>query len=246
MPMACQLLLLSLFSAVFGQLPDVSSAGTDALGMSGVVSGILLLVLGLIAAFFGLRLFRPALFIVGFVMFSVLGYTILSQPVLQISDTVIVAGSLGIGLVGGFIAYALVKLGLLVLGGVGGISLAFFLLSWQGNVLAISETGRTVFIVFCALVGAILIHFLEKPAIIIFTSILGSYVFCNGVDVFAKVGFNASTKALLNGDIKTSSLLLVSNPKLYAVLACVPVMAMIGMSVQFYSIREVKNRKHVV
>jgi hypothetical protein len=51
--------------------------------------------------------------------------------------------------------------------------------------------------------------------------------------VFANVGFIAATKSLLSGTAQASFAAVQADPKLYAVLACVPVLALIGIVVQF-------------
>jgi hypothetical protein len=125
------------------------------------------------------------------------------------------------------------KIGLLLLGAAAGFTLAMYILAWKQGLLIENEIGRIIFIVAFALIGSILIQFIEKPLIIISTSILGSYLFFIGLDVFLKVGFVAMLQAFLNGNISVSPDLVESDPKLYAVLASVPVLAMIGVFSQF-------------
>jgi hypothetical protein len=60
------------------------------------------LLVGLTFTFFGLQIFRPALFLAGFVLTSMIAYVILSRYVND--ETWLLVGTIGVGLIGGFIA----------------------------------------------------------------------------------------------------------------------------------------------
>jgi hypothetical protein len=140
----------------------------------------------------------------------------------------------------------LVKIGLIILGAIGGASFGLFILGWKSGFVIESEAGRIIFIICFAIVGIILIHLLEKPAIIAASSILGSYVFFSGLDVFLKVGFVESTRSFLKGKLTVNRGLVEANPKLYVVLVCIPVLAIIGGIAQWRMNEGRDHRKNVV
>jgi hypothetical protein len=229
------LLFILLSASAFAQNYD-SPAAVETFVVPVGVYAIILMIIGLSLTFYGFRLIRTTLFVMGFLLFSFLGFMYLPQ--LHISDTIVLLASFCLGLLGGCIAMYLVSLGLFVLGAVAGFSLALLIISL--NPAPFSESSaRTVLLILFAIAGIVLMHFLQKPAIIISTSIFGSFIFFNGFDVFAHVGFVSHTRAFFKGQIELSRASVIANPNMYAVIAGVPVLALMGMVVQF-----LMNRNH--
>lgn len=233
--LALQFLLLSLVSAQ--TTGEARQSVSNAFSGQSVVSGIILIIVGLMLLFAGYRLLRPTLFIAGMAIFTVLGYILLTrlEPAggYQNHETVLLLGSLAIGLIGGFLAFFLFSVGLSLLGALGGGSLAMFLLSWRSQGLITSETGRAIFIAVFAVLGAIAMHFLQKPAVIVASSFGGSYLLFTGIDVFTKTGFNAALRLFLSGDLALDVSGFTADGPLYGLLVGVLVVALVGMAVQY-------------
>jgi hypothetical protein len=246
-----ELLLFILLSAsAFAQNYDYPSQNydssatisTDTFVVPVSVYAIVVMLFGLYLTFSGLRMIRTTLFVMGFLLFTILGILYLPQLHLlqsHASDTVVLLASLGLGLLGGFIAMYLVSFGLFVLGALAGFSLGMIILALHPVAFLETFTGRAVLIIVFVIAGVVLMFYLQKPAIIISTSMIGSFIFFNGLDVFAHVGYISHTRAFFKGQIELSRASVAANPNLYAVIAGVPVLALIGMFVQFLI-----NRNH--
>ena len=155
-------------------------------------TAVLLILGGVSFVLFGIRLMKPTLGVTGFLFFSGLAFTVLGRLQVQFGDQtelIYFAICLGAGLVGGAITVFLWRLGLALLGGLGGFSLSMFVLSFNPSVLMTNETYRFAFIGTLALIGALLPTFFEKAVIIVSTSIVGSFMLLLGVDFFAQAGF---------------------------------------------------------
>ena len=183
---------------------------TTELTASAIASGVICIVLGLLFLFFGYRLLKPILFLAGFYVFTILGFAILTraQPAegYPNADAVLFWGSLAIGVLGGILSLILFQFGLTMLGALAGFCLAVFILSLKSGGLITSQGGRIGLFVSLCLLGAILIHFFEKPLVIIFSSMGGAYSIVYGIDTFARVGYTATLRAYINAGFTTGEL----------------------------------------
>lgn len=143
-----------------------------------------------------------------------------------------------LGLLGAFIAYRLWRFGLFLIGALGGASLANLLMNMGLRNVLPTDTARIVFVIIMAILGGFLIHFIEKPAIICSTALLGSYTAFLGLDTFTDTGFNTSLQNVLfaGSNAQTS----VSGSEL-GMVAGVIVLFSVGSIYQFKS---TKNHKH--
>lgn len=71
------------------------------------------------------------------------------------------------GFIGGFLFICVWRLGLSAIGALLGFTIAIVVLSFVSGGVIASGTGRTIFIICFAVVGAILIQFIEKPVLIL-------------------------------------------------------------------------------
>jgi hypothetical protein len=174
-----------------------------------VVTG-LSIIGGLFLAFAGYRLFKATLFLVGFIAFADIAYWILVRVEPQTGyanrNLMMLLVPIGAGIIGGLIAFKLFKFGLSLIGALGGATLAIIILSMKNNSLIETDTGRILFVLGMALIGGILIHFVERPAIIVSTSLLGSFTTFVGIDSIAKTGFAHTVQLFLFGGVQLSSL----------------------------------------
>ncbi|KAI8920583.1 hypothetical protein BC831DRAFT_478441 [Entophlyctis helioformis] len=239
--------LLSLLPLLPLLLPGVAAQAAGAAAAAGATTStltpqaaalaVLALLAGLFVLFAGHRLFRPTLFLGGFVFAGALGYIVLAraEPATGYAsrDSVLLLGSLAFALVGGLLAIFLWRLGLALIGAMGGVALAVFVLSCKTGGTIESETGRAVFLCVCAVAGSIAILVAEKPAIIVTTAVLGAYLVVFGIDVFAKTGVVTALKDFLAGPRRFDPDVFEVNAKVAALLATMVVLAVVGILVQF-------------
>ncbi|KAI8842744.1 hypothetical protein BJ741DRAFT_591761 [Chytriomyces cf. hyalinus JEL632] len=157
----------------------------------GIVGG-LLIVIGLSLVGFGNKLFKPILFIYGFILggaIAAVSCGVAANNGTEIKMWVFWLAVVLSGLVLGAILSVLWRIGLFVLGAVMGIYVAFFIQLacssfWTGTV------SRGIVSLVFALIGGIMIQF-EKftmPALIFVTAFGGSYNTFIGIDFFANTG----------------------------------------------------------
>lgn len=156
---------------------------------------ILAIGVGAIFLFFGVKVFRAAVGLAGFGAFGLATYILIGQIygsvgiVPQSKDIVRLGISLGCGILGGFISIWLWKVALFSLGGLGGIGLSIYILSWRSNGLLRNATHRSIFMSVFGIAGAFLSMFFENVIVIIGTSIVGALSLFTGIDMISQTGF---------------------------------------------------------
>ncbi|KAJ3065324.1 hypothetical protein HDU98_011313 [Podochytrium sp. JEL0797] len=177
-------------------VPAVPSNVTDIVHTITANNGILGAVaigVGFYFLILGFKLYKPTLFLMGFVAGAIAGYSGLMHfrpPEGYPSDSnVVMYGSAAVGLMGGALLLCLIKLGLAIIGCLGGLFLGLSSLSF--NLLGPLETGtpRTIYLISLCVVGVAIAFFLEKHVVIVATSVVGGYAVVFGVDCFAGTGF---------------------------------------------------------
>ena len=215
-----------------------------------IISGVLCILIGLIILFFGYRFLKVLLFIAGFYIFSIIGYSILTKTNAGDGNpSVLLWGSIGIGLLGGFLAIFIYRLGIALLGALGGMTIALWILSLKGGGLLTDQTQRTIFIVIFAIVGSIVIQFAEKPIIIIFSSFSGAYSICYGIDTFTKLGYVDRLKEVYNAGSSIENLKIEAKEvgwQLGLLLAANILLFILGSWYQFRSNRDRNHSKSIL
>jgi hypothetical protein len=190
-------ILLALLSSCAAQSTKV----TYSTGHS-YATGIMFVLAGITLALFGHRLVKPAAFLAGAFLFSGITYVILTRVEpsggYNNRDSVLLFSCLAVGLIGGLLGFFCYKLGLSIIGALGGFAFAIFILSWKDDMFSTS-TGSWLFVLAFSLAGSILIQFFEKPILITLTAMTGSYVLFLGLDVFIQAGFTRTCKYILSG-----------------------------------------------
>lgn len=234
-----------LFALCLAQNP-VQSVQSAIAGQA-AFAGAALILLGALVTFFGYRLLKPTLFAAGFAVFTLLGYIALVrlEPVAGYAnrDTVLLLGSLAIGILGGCLTLFFVRFGIAAVGALGGAALALFILSWKQQSLIESDLGRGIFIAVFSLVGSLLIQWLEKPIFIVSSSVGGSYMFFVGIDTFSNVGFTSTLRSILSGTMSYNEV--PHQAATYGVIAAVPIMALLGIVFQFHHTKNHQSKTHV-
>lgn len=147
-------------------------------------------ILGVFVAVFGLRLFKPTLFLVGFAVISLLMAFVLFTFALGNNPTAgaqwgCLAGALVVGALAGLLLVKLEKVGIFFLGAWLGTSGSFLLYSL---ILSHMRAGNAVLIAFtvvAAVVCGIVALFIFEHVIILSTSLGGAYLAVRAVSLFA-------------------------------------------------------------
>ncbi|KAL1917310.1 uncharacterized protein VTP21DRAFT_4966 [Calcarisporiella thermophila] len=214
-------------NSVANQLDPNVVAGRLQITVPEIVGAIILIAVGLYFALFGYRYFKVTMFFVGLYCVTVLVSAALLNTSAASNPALLLGVSLGVGVLGGLILACCWFIGLYFLGGLGGFFAAMFVLSLKTGGLIESNTGRIIFIIVMCVVGVLLIAFLEKPIVIIFTSFIGSFSLFFGIDFFAQTGLRTSVDAFLHGGQ------FVATGKVYGMLAGMAIFFLIGLFVQF-------------
>lgn len=218
-------ILLIMISAVAAQTNPVK----ETMNMAGATFyGVVSILAGLFLVFLGFRLVKPIVFLAGFHVGSLVTFIIIENIDVARGRAGMEFIPLAVGIVTGFIAIKLFKLGIVSLAALGGFAFGTFLLSWKSKGLIEGKVERPIFLLAMSIIPAILVLFFEKPVIIVATSILGSVLTGIGIDLFAQLGFASAIRTFISnkGEAEISG-------KLYYLLASMIVLALVGVLVQF-------------
>ncbi|KDO16564.1 hypothetical protein SPRG_17922 [Saprolegnia parasitica CBS 223.65] len=206
--MARQAALLSTFLLLALLVPGISAAANITSGNStfdqnanalfssassiewapGLVATISLIG-GVVVTFFGYKLFRPVMFICGFAVGSVLGY-LLAEQIFSGQSYVVTASWIAflvLGLLVGSIVMNLWVCGVFLVGAAAGVLLAFELNTSVGYKIYPSNptTSLWILIIVLGLLAGGLAIWLERPMLIVSTSMFGAIAATWGVGYFA-------------------------------------------------------------
>jgi len=184
--------------------------------------------IGLVIAFLGYKLFKPVLFIAGFIIFAGLTYLILWHHS-SVGLGVLVVCTAVAGIVGGIVMLFVVKVGIFILGASAGFLLFCVAMSVRDQGLIHEPIAIYVGMCACFVIGGVIALLIQKPLIIFATAFGGSYAVIAGVDRFAHGGFCevipnliAYHRELIDADYKT-----------YIEIAACFVLTVAGLYVQF-------------
>jgi hypothetical protein len=212
---------------------DVNAPLTTGAG----VVGALAILIGLFLVLAGVRLFKLALFAGGFLLFSNLTALVLVKlaPAEGFSDMVLLLVPIGVGILGGLIAYKVWRFGVSLIGGLGGAFVALLILGSTNGGLFQSELTRYIFIAIFAAIGAFAIHWFEKPVLVLSTSLVGGYLIMFGIDVFVKTGFTNAAMAFLFKNADGQDIVYTASGSVIAMMAGVVVLTVGGCIYQYRS-----------
>jgi hypothetical protein len=142
-----------------------------------LVTGIILLVLGLITCFFGKRLYRIVLALSGFVV----GYYAASAALVGQSDIVQIGGAVIAGLVVAVIFWSLYKFAYIIFGAFLGLALGAVI----GNAINLDGTVYLILAVVLAVIGALIGNSLADLMIRLATAFGGASQAISGVAAIA-------------------------------------------------------------
>ncbi|KAG0048819.1 hypothetical protein BGZ83_006281 [Gryganskiella cystojenkinii] len=165
-----------------------------------VISGGVLLAVGLILGLFGFRYLRFSLLLTGFIGGGIAAFAILTntEPAGLWSNRILiyVAVCIAAGLLVGLVMLGLNKYASWILGGAGGLALGVYILSWREGGLIHNTAGRIGLMAGAAALGMLLSTFLGSLTVIFATVLVGGYMFTLGLDMFLRTGFLENYKNL--------------------------------------------------
>lgn len=168
----------------------IVSSSTSDLALGPSLSAVLSIAVGLVVCFFGFRLLRPTMFVCGFLV----GGFLCSSAVEHVFKEKTweptawwVALFVG-GLFVGALVLALYSLGIFIVGAAGGVLLATMLNTSVGYKLFPENpnTGLLILAIVLGIIGGILASKIEKPVIVVATSLVGAVLAISGIGYFAK------------------------------------------------------------
>ncbi|KAF8926527.1 hypothetical protein EDD21DRAFT_400990 [Dissophora ornata] len=237
------LLMLILPLLAFAQEPsnstetgDLSSGTSIELTWERIVSGFILLFIGLILTFRGYRHFRFTMFLAGFIAGVVIVYSIFtnisSNETWNYRQVIYVFGCMAGGLIGGMITAIGGRFMFWLLGGVAGLVVALYILAWRSGGLIHSKGGRVGLLAGASALGMIIGLVMGRIILIPASVIIGAYMSIVGVDLLARTGFSESINKFLTDD-DASSYELTSN--IYIMLGCIGGLMVLGLIAQTMS-----------
>ncbi|KAG0018206.1 hypothetical protein BGZ81_010336 [Podila clonocystis] len=198
-----------------------------------VISGGVLLAVGLVLGLFGFRHLRFSLLLTGFIGGGIAAYAILTntEPSTLWSNRILiyVAVCIAAGLFIGLLMLALNKFAAWILGGAGGLALGVYILSWKDGGLIHNTAGRIGLMAGAAALGMFLSCFLGSLTVIFATVLIGGYMFTLGLDMFLRTGFLENYKHLFKTGSKVPYTL---NGGIYGMLGILSFMFLLGYLVQ--------------
>jgi len=211
---------------------DTAREGPYNLTVQGGIAGAILIVLGLLLCFFGVRFFRVTMFLIGFYFFGNLVYVGMANGGVT-SSTLLLVISIIVGIIGGLLMVCCSRLGVAILGALALYSLGLWILGWKSGGVITSSTGRGIFLAVLVIVGFIVGFIREHETVIIGSAIVGAYSFVAGVDFYAQTGFLQQTDSFINSKNGIDNRVGGLSGEQIALLVTFIVLALLGMAVQF-------------
>jgi len=189
--------------------------------------------LGALYCFFGYRIFKILLGILGFISGASLAAWIAFDIFGREQAVLIVAGLVG-GIIGAVLMVVLYFVGIFLLG------------AWLGSLLGVLLTGggeslvETVIILTLAVMGGIVAVFFQKLMVIISTSLSGSWIIVSGVFHFVEGDFGPIRSFQYH---PSPRVLRPMDMRGYIMLLCWVLLGIAGMVVQYKITRERKTEE---
>jgi hypothetical protein len=199
-----------------------------------IIAGI---VIGVFVGFFGLRLFRPTLFLTGFVTVSLLMAFVLFVFALGNSPSAgaqwgCLVGALAIGVLAGVLLVKLEKVGIFFLGASLGTAGSFLLYTLIIHHFGAGKVVIALFTVGSALICGIVALLVFEHVIIIATALGGAYLAIRGLSLFAPPKYAYPNEIAIAKEIQYNGL---SNVPVifYAYFSVIVVLAAVGAFIQY-------------
>ncbi|KAJ2800651.1 hypothetical protein H4R21_003091 [Coemansia helicoidea] len=205
-----------------------------ALEASGIVAGVVLIVVGLFMAFVGYRLLKALVLLAGFC--AVGGMVLYAECLIRPPHEGEHARSLWylaiaavVGAAAGGALQLLFRAGIALVGALGGFAVASWILAMRSGGAIHSSAGRALLIIALIAAGIAAALFLQRPAVIVLSSVWGSYALFVGIDCFARTGFRSTALAFLGAP----GAVYATSPGAFAMIAGMALTTLLGVFVQF-------------
>ncbi|KAJ2693071.1 hypothetical protein H4R19_006058 [Coemansia spiralis] len=199
----------------------------------GIVAGVGLIAIGLFMTFVGYRLVKALVFLAGFCAMG--GLVLYAEYLIRPPHEGEKARRLWylaiaavIGAAAGSALLFLYKVGIALVGALGGFAAASWILSMRSGGVIHSSTGRALLILALVAAGMAAALFLHRPAVIVLSSVWGAYALFVGIDCFARTGFQSTALAFLDAP----GAIYVTSPGVFAMIAGMALAALLGVFVQ--------------
>lgn len=223
---------------------DVNSATTtvltnsDSISLGPGISAAVGIALGAVVCFFGYRLLRPTMFACGFLVGALVVSSAIENMFSDASwePTGVWVGFIVGGLLCGAMVITLYNLGIFLIGAAGGVLLAIACNTSFGYKLYPAHPSYVLIalVVVFGILGGVLARKLERPVIIVATSLVGAGVLIAGIGYFGK-NFPTSTDVTqyLEKDADTGEWVNSIPSAWWAYLAAMLALFGLGMLIQF-------------
>ncbi|KAJ8656807.1 hypothetical protein O0I10_007404 [Lichtheimia ornata] len=104
----------------------------------------------------------------------------------------------GLGALGGLVCFFIQAIRVYVIGAIGGLVLALYILSWREDLVITQPVGRACFIALLPLLTTAITWTLDQYAVLFFVSMTGAYTFIVGIDFLAHTGYISGVKQILD------------------------------------------------
>ncbi|KAF9927383.1 hypothetical protein FBU30_003289 [Linnemannia zychae] len=223
---------------------DIKDAGNDILNdaregpfnitVQAGIAGAILIVTGFILCFFGYSVFHVTMFLIGFYFFGNLTYIGMANGGIT-NSTLLLAVSIGVGVIGGLLLICCSRLGVAALGALALYALGLWVLGWKSGGVLTTSSSRIILLVALAIIGFILGLFRERETVMVGSAIVGAYSFVIGVDMFAHTGFKEQADQFINSRNTIDEHFENQTVGAYALLGTFIAMAILGMIIQFHA-----------
>ncbi|KAG0238982.1 hypothetical protein BGW41_007998 [Actinomortierella wolfii] len=201
-----------------------------------IIAGVVLMVVGLVLCFRGWRHFRFTMFLAGFIAGVIIVYSILVnvEPKQGWNQRAIiyVFSCIGGGIVLGFICWLLHRFTIAILGGLCGLVIALYILSWRNEGLIRNKGGRIGLMAGAAALGLAVGLLFGRRILIPATAIVGAYMTIVGLDMLSRTGFNEAIRKFFTTDENVQYRLTTN---LYIMLGLVGGLIVMGFLLQTFS-----------
>lgn len=216
-------------------------AAPDLLYAIAVISG------GIVLLGWGIRFFRTVVGLSGFAAMGVIAFIILANADEKFglgkhAKAIMLGGSLVAGLVGAALGLWVWMIALGAVGGLGGLCVALWVLSWpsvRNKAWVEGPVERPLFIAGASLAGCVLALIYEKAIIVAGTALTGSLAVCSGLDVFLDTGLNKQLRSVIVNKAVSSRV----EPKTIAMLMSTAGLFLVGVIFQYRVSGREKRKK---
>ncbi|KAG0741011.1 hypothetical protein G6F57_008068 [Rhizopus arrhizus] len=222
--------------------PAIIYGGNHITPENGVMAGILI-VLGLYLIVFGFRSFRLTLAVGGFVTFGLITWVAMTnnQPYqgYMNNNITMIAVPAGLGLLGAILYALFWSISIYLMGAVGGLALALYILCCKENLVISQVPARAALLVALPVFFSFITFFVERYVLLFSFAFLGSYLFMVGVDLLAHTGYLAGLKSVLDGNGYHRVIYIIQS-KTLAIIIMIPILWLFSFVWQYMYNKDMK------